>query len=613
MARSGVALGFALALLSAAAPVVGQTKQVVHSMDDLPQYSYPVPGTVADVLTEPSAKFETTVAPIRADIAKVLAGYDIADHATMRALLSARLGAEIASGTEDQKALATIAAIRALQDKEDARLTSGLAPQAFLEARIAGGGPPGACPRDFGSFYKRHLDSLPWTVVGTTEIRLKGLAQVATPTFVVGLVAPEIQPALDRTHALSSMPAWQLMAARVNVDVISACREPIVAVTDDFIRAHAAPKVDIWASREATFPTDAKLTPVRVAIWDSGFDTALFPGQLMLDASGRPMSGPTYDVEYRPTTGALAPLTPRDKSAYPEIVADSNAISDLQSGIDSPAAAEFRKHIAGMSNAQMQSLMEEVGALISYMHGTHVAGLAAKGNPAIRMVSARVTYDPKPVPTPPTDQIQRQIAAAYAETVAWFRAHDIRVVNMSWWNRPSNYAADLEKNGIGKTAEERKALARHYFTIERDGLRAALASAPDILFVTIAGNNDSDNAFEETIPSSFQLPNLLVVGAVDQAGEQTNFTSTGQNIAVYADGYQVESVVPGGAKVRMSGTSMAAPEVTNLAAKLLAINPHLSPEQIIAIIKKSADPGEAPAIRRIDPKLALATVVAMPK
>jgi len=130
-----------------------------------------------------------------------------------------------------------------------------------------------------------------------------------------------------------------------------------------------------------------------------------------------------------------------------------------------------------------------------------------------------------------------------------------------------------------------------------------------LLFVTIAGNNDSDNAFEETIPSSFKLPNLMVVGAVDQAGQQTNFTSTGQNIGVYADGYEVESVVPGGAKVHMSGTSMAAPEVTNLAAKLLAIDPKLAPEQLIAVITRTADPGESPTIRRINPKLAVSSVV----
>lgn len=127
--------------------------------------------------------------------------------------------------------------------------------------------------------------------------------------------------------------------------------------------------------------------------------------------------------------------------------------------------------------------------------------------------------------------------------------------------------------------------------------------------MTIAGNNNSDNAFEETIPSSFKLPNLLVVGAVDQAGQQTNFTSTGQNIGVYADGFEIESVVPGGAKVHMSGTSMAAPEVVNLAAKILAVDPKLTPTQVIDVITRTADAGDSPAIRRINPKLALASVM----
>ena len=53
--------------------------------------------------------------------------------------------------------------------------------------------------------------------------------------------------------------------------------------------------------------------------------------------------------------------------------------------------------------------------------------------------------------------------------------------------------------------------------------------------------------FQEVIPSSFRLPNLIVAGAVDQAGDETGFTSYGDNVLVHADGQAVESVVPGGA------------------------------------------------------------------
>ena len=120
-------------------------------------------------------------------------------------------------------------------------------------------------------------------------------------------------------------------------------------------------------------------------------------------------------------------------------------------------------------------------------------------------------------------------------------------------------------------------------------------------------NNDSDNAADETVPSSLELPNLITVGAVDQAGGRTSFTSTGKNVRIYASGYNVESVVPGGAHVQESGTSMAAPQVTNLAAKLLALDPSLTPTQIITVIQDSADPGDEPSIRLLNPKKAVAS------
>jgi subtilisin family serine protease len=236
------------------------------------------------------------------------------------------------------------------------------------------------------------------------------------------------------------------------------------------------------------------------------------------------------------------------------------------------------------------------------MHGTHVTGIAARGNPVIRLAYARTTYDNGDPPLPPTDAMLRDLAQAEAQSVAWFRQHKIRVVNMSWWDTPENYEDALTANGIGKDASERKKLARHYFDMESTALLNALKSAPEILFVTIAGNSNGDNAFQEVIPSSFKLPNLIVTGAVDQAGDETPFTSYGDNVAVDAYGQAVESEVPGGASVRMSGTSMAAPQVTNLAAKLLAIDPSLTPPRLIELIRKGADTTDAGRLHLINPK-----------
>jgi len=176
-------------------------------------------------------------------------------------------------------------------------------------------------------------------------------------------------------------------------------------------------------------------------------------------------------------------------------------------------------------------------------------------------------------------------------------------VNMSWGGSLSDVEAALEANNAGGTPEERKALAREIFEIGKSGLREAMRNAPEVLFVTSAGNSDNDVEFDEVIPSSFELPNLMVVGAVDQAGDETSFTSFGK-VDVYANGFNVESYVPGGKKLKMSGTSQASPNVVNLAAKILAVRPELTPTQVRELIVKGSDEKEAGerAIRLINPK-----------
>jgi len=102
------------------------------------------------------------------------------------------------------------------------------------------------------------------------------------------------------------------------------------------------------------------------------------------------------------------------------------------------------------------------------------------------------------------------------------------------------------------------------------------------------------------------LPNLLTVGAVDSAGEEVGFTSYGPTVRVHANGYQVESFLPGGSRVALSGTSMASPQVANLAGKLLAVNPKLSTAEVIRIIVDTADRSADGRRHLVNPKKALA-------
>ena len=140
------------------------------------------------------------------------------------------------------------------------------------------------------------------------------------------------------------------------------------------------------------------------------------------------------------------------------------------------------------------------------------------------------------------------------------------------------------------------------FNVGRDALTEAMANAPEVLFVVAAGNSDNDAAFDELIPSGINLPNILTVGAVDQAGEETSFSTFGTNVDVHANGFEVESKLPGGEAMKYSGTSMAAPNVANLAAKLLAVAPELDVAQLTSLIMLGADRSEDGRIRLINPK-----------
>lgn len=148
----------------------------------------------------------------------------------------------------------------------------------------------------------------------------------------------------------------------------------------------------------------------------------------------------------------------------------------------------------------------------------------------------------------------------------------------------------------------------HFFDEAYKALEQHLGSAPDVLFVAASGNADADNRFIRQIPAPIDLPNLLTVGAVDQAGREAPFTSYGK-VDVYANGVEVESLIPGGGRLPASGTSMAAPQVTNLAARLLALEPDLDPAELRRLILNDADEhavGDGRTIRLLNPARSLA-------
>lgn len=598
--------------LVCASPLLGQAvtpagKMAVRTQDDLPRHSYAVLGTAVELLNADDLTFNAWAAKVAADADETLAKYDVQDHAVLRDLLKTRLAYQVLT-RQDRAGLATIAAIRAVEDKPDAKLLSAVRTEAILKARIASGETSGLkYEKAYIDSYSAALKAVPWAVAATNIKETRTTTQIYTPSVMEGMIRQSVEPAVERDHRIGDRSALDLLTVRMRRTVEAPLTAQSLGVLTTLINANNIVKPDIWAAREVTLTDADRLTPVVVAVWDSGTDLSLFPGRVYTDPSPslRPpyhAHGVAYDLEGRPTTGWLLPLDDARSAEYPKRVADFQGYSDLQQAIDSPAADALKTKVAALPSAEVPSFLEAMSFFANYLHGTHVAGIVARGNPAIRLASARITFDYRNVPIPPSDALSQRTVTQYQATVDWFRTHGVRVVNMSWGGGPKDYEQALELNGIGKDAAERKALARRYYEMDRNGLLSALKSAPDILFVCSAGNANSDAEFDETFPAGLTLPNLLTVGAVDQAGEEASFTSYGKNVLVHANGYQVASVIPGGGTLNDSGTSMASPNVANLAAKLLAIDPKLTPVETIRLIRAGASNSLDRRLANIDPR-----------
>ncbi len=605
------------------AAVQAQPKQaekiVVKTADDLPRHTYKIEGKPSEFLTT-DAPFRAFVAKVKADIESDLTKYDIQDRTTLQGYYNVLLAIAVYERS-DSEALALVDKIRDLEAKESKKLTTGLTIRAMAAASKE------KDPARFNEVFKRELraqvQDLPWDVVREAITQAKGRSEMISRTLIMGGVEAGIDPvAAQAGGELSNDFAWGLINMRAALDRILAINPLVVEVYGDLIESRKTAVKDVWSERLVTLGADAKASPVVVGIWDSGVDTSLFSGLLWSNpresANGKDddkngfiddVHGIAYDLYSDPTPHLLHPVDDL-KADKALVVSHTKGLMDLQANVDSPERKALLAYLQSLEQSKVKEFQEDLGLFGNYAHGTHVAGIAAEGNPFARLLPVRITFDYKLIPqvTPSIEDAQKQAKAA-RDTVAYMRAAGVRVCNMSWGGSRQHIESALEMKGVGKTPEERAELSRQIFKIQKDALEQAMKDAPEILFIAAAGNSDNDNTFSELIPSGLNVPNMITIGAVDQGGKPTGFTTFGKNVTLYANGFEVNSYIPGGQKMKFSGTSMAAPNTANLAAKLLALNPSLTTDQVVELIRRGAEPMEGYEGRYvINPKKSLSLV-----
>jgi subtilisin family serine protease len=523
-------------------------------------------------------------------------------------LLAAKLNLQLLDG-EPGAALETAKMIRGLEEKPSPRLTTGLYAQSLLEAEIEAKSSSGSeFEQDFAKHYQKAVEALPWDVVQDWAKSSRGGAQLLSKAGIVGSVKTDIDPAVEKSGVLDNQQAWELVGDRVELQFGVPLKAVRAEILGKYIAAHNVVKPDIWAAREMTLKAGDKLTPVLIGIWDSGVDVSIFGDQVFTDShptvSGA--HGLAYTDDGNPSPSWLFPLTAAQQQAYPGFLSQLKGFVDLQNGVDSPEASALRLKFSTSTSDQINQMLELFKVLIHYVHGTHVAGIAVRGDPAARLVVARFNDQLPDLSFQPTAEWARKMGADFLQMSDYFRTRNVRVVNMSWSDDPSEFETWLSKTGAGADPAERKRRALELFQIWHDAVETAIKSAPNTLFVCAAGNSDSNAGFEKDVPASLHLPNLIAVGAVNQAGDETSFTSYGDTVVVDADGYNVESYVPRGTRLQLSGTSMASPNVVNLAAKLFALDPSLTPTQVVDLIKRGTTATEDGRRHLIDEKRSIA-------
>ena len=103
--------------------------------------------------------------------------------------------------------------------------------------------------------------------------------------------------------------------------------------------------------------------------------------------------------------------------------------------------------------------------------------------------------------------------------------------------------------------------------------------------VVVAAGNDGANAANYSPASE---PLAITVGAIDINDNRASFSNYGSVVDIFAPGVNVLSswIGSNSATRTISGTSMACPHVSGIAALALQANPTATPEQVFDQMKK---------------------------
>ncbi len=256
-----------------------------------------------------------------------------------------------------------------------------------------------------------------------------------------------------------------------------------------------------------------------------------------------------------------------------------------------------------------QTFLKELQKFGNFIHGTHVTGISTDQSTAAKIVGMKLI--PTEVPgsawvnqfrdekgNPMVSLMLQMVAQRQGQLLTnvgkYTHAVKAEVANGSFGTSVpavKPVVAQLVKQitGADPTEAETEEYAKELVTAMIAESKKFVGAATNTLFVFAAGNDGSNNDQLPVSPANVEAENKIVVAATLGTEKLATFSNHGIKVDVAAPGVIIKSAIPGNQYLELSGTSMAAPFVTNVAARLKDLNPSLSPAGLKRLLCETVD------------------------
>lgn len=161
--------------------------------------------------------------------------------------------------------------------------------------------------------------------------------------------------------------------------------------------------------------------------------------------------------------------------------------------------------------------------------------------------------------------------------------HSVKVFGANGWNYSSSLVAALDKcTAWGANVVSMSLGGPSYSSTENSAFAQALSNG--VLSIAAAGN-DGNSSY--SYPASYD--SVMSVAAVDSSKNVASFSQYNSQVEIAGPGVAVDSTVPGNRYAKYSGTSMATPHVSAVAALVWSYHTSCTAQQIRNALNATAE------------------------